>query len=82
MTPLEEIGALADIPMDVEVELDRKIMAVRDILALESGVVIAMQRSAGETIDILIGGAPIGSGEIVILDERVAVRITDFREDE
>jgi len=82
MTPLEEIGPLADIRMDVEVELDRKIMAVRDILALESGSVIAMQRSAGETIDIRIGGSVIGSGEIVILDEKVAVRITDFKEDE
>ena len=82
MTPLEEIGGLADIAMDVEVELDRKIMAVRDILALESGSVIAMQRSAGETMNILIGGSMIGSGEIVILDEKVAVRITDFKEDE
>ncbi|MBZ5601596.1 MAG: FliM/FliN family flagellar motor switch protein [Acidobacteriia bacterium] len=82
MIPLEEIGVLADIAMEVEVELDRKIMAVRDILALENGSVIAMQRSAGETIDILIGGAVIGSGEIVILDDKVAVRITDFKEDE
>jgi flagellar motor switch protein FliN/FliY len=82
VTPLEEVAALADIRMDVEVELDRKIMAVRDILALESGAVIALQRSAGETIDIRIGGSVIGSGEIVILDEKVAVRITDFKEDE
>jgi flagellar motor switch protein FliN/FliY len=82
MTPLEEIGALADIHMDVEVELDRRIMAVRDILALESGSVIAMERSAGATIDIRIGGTVIGSGEIVILDEKVAVRFTDFKEDE
>ena len=82
MTPIEEIAPLADVAMDIDVELDRKIMAVRDILALESGSVIAMQRSAGETIDILVGGSVIGSGEIVILDEKVAVRITDFREDE
>ncbi len=82
MTPLEEIATVADVKMDVEVELDRTIMAVRDILALESGSVIAMQRSAGETLDIRIGGAVIGSGEIVILDEKIAVRITDFKEDE
>ena len=81
MTPLEQIAALADIPMEVEVELDRMIMPVRDILALEKGSVIAMQRSAGETIELRIGRAAIGSGEIVILDETVAVRITDFKED-
>ena len=81
MAPLEEIGPLADIAMDIEVELDRRVMPVREILALEAGSVIAMQRSAGDTIDIRIGGAPVGSGEIVILDEKVAVRITDFKED-
>jgi len=82
MTPLEEISAVADIKMGIEVELDRTIMAVRDILALERGSVIAMERSAGETIDIRIGGTVIGSGEIVILDDTVAVRITDFKGDE
>jgi flagellar motor switch protein FliN/FliY len=82
MTPLEEIATLADIRMDVDVELDRKIMTIREILNLQAGSIIAMERSAGETIDILVGGAVIGSGEIVILDDKVAVRITDFKEDE
>jgi flagellar motor switch protein FliN len=81
MTAFEEIAHLADIRMDVEVELDRTTMTVRSILALETGSIIAMRRSAGENIDILIGGAQIGSGEIVIIDETVGVRITDFKED-
>jgi flagellar motor switch protein FliN/FliY len=81
MTALEEVGPLAGILMDVEVELDRRKMAVRDILDLETGSVIAMQRSAGETMDILIGGRMVGSGEIVIIEETVAVRITDFKEE-
>jgi len=81
MTALEEIAHLADIRMDVDVELDRTSMTVRSILALEAGSVIAMQRSAGENIDILIGGALIGSGEIVIIEDTVGVRITDFRDE-
>ena len=81
MTALEEIAHLADIRMDVDVELDRTIMTVRAILALEPGNVIAMRRSAGENIDILIGGAQLGSGEIVIIEDTVGVRITDFKED-
>jgi flagellar motor switch protein FliN/FliY len=81
MTALEEIAHLADIRMDVDVELDRTTMTVRSLLALERGSVIAMGRSAGENIDILIGGALIGSGEIVIIEDTVGVRITDFRED-
>jgi len=81
MTAFEEIAHLTNIPMEVEVELDRTTMAVRDILALQKGSVIAMSRSAGENIDIVIGGARLGSGEIVIMEDTVGVRITDFKED-
>jgi flagellar motor switch protein FliN len=81
MTALEEIGHLADIPMEVDCELDRTMMKVRDILALAKGSVIAMTRSAGENMDIVIGGARLGSGEIVIIEDTVGVRITDFQED-
>ncbi len=80
MTALEEINHLSDVLIQVEVELDRKIMTVRDLLELGRGSVIKMPRSAGENIDIVIGGSPIGSGEIVIIEETVGVRITDFTE--
>lgn len=81
MTTLEEVAHLVDIRVDVDVELDRTTMTVKALLALEPGSVIAMRRSAGENIDILIGGAQIGNGEIVIIEDTVAVRITDFKED-
>jgi len=80
MTAIEEIGHLADVPIDVEIELARKTMALRDILGLNVGSVIKMPRSAGENIDILAGGALIGSGEVVIIEEIVGIRITDFKE--
>jgi flagellar motor switch protein FliN/FliY len=82
MTAFEEIGHLSDIPVDVDVELDRKMMTVREILSLTQGSVIKMMRSAGENIDIYVGGAMLGSGEIVIIEETVGVRITDFNEEE
>jgi flagellar motor switch protein FliN len=82
VTALEEIGHLSDIPVDVEIELAHKTMTVRDILGLAQGSVIRMPRSAGENIDILAGGAMIGSGEIVIIEDTVGVRITDFKEAE
>jgi len=78
MTALEEIHHLTDISVVLEVELDRKKMTVREILQLDQGSVIKMVRSAGENIDLLYGGALIGSGEIVIMEETVGVRITDF----
>jgi flagellar motor switch protein FliN/FliY len=82
MTAIEEIAHLSDIPVDVDVLLDRKRMTVRDILSLEHGSVIKMTRSAGENIDIYVGGTMLGSGEIVIIEETVGVRITDFNEED
>ena len=82
MTPLEEIAHLADIPVDVEVELGRKIMSIAEILQLDTESVIRMPRSAGQNIDIRVGGALIGFGEIVIIEDTVGVRITDFNTEE
>lgn len=81
MTSLEQIRSLADVPVDFEVELDRKILSLREVLDLVPGSVIRMTRSAGENIDIRVGGALIGFGEIVILEENMGVRITDFHQE-
>jgi flagellar motor switch protein FliN/FliY len=80
MTALEEIAHLADIHIDIQAELDRITMTIEEILQMEPGTVIQTNRSAGENIELVIGGSMIGSGEIVIIDETVGVRITDFRE--
>jgi flagellar motor switch protein FliN/FliY len=80
MSPLEQISHLSNVPVSIEVELDRKILTVREILALGPGTVLRMSRSAGENIDIRVGGSLIGFGEIVILEENMGVRITDFNE--
>lgn len=82
MTALEEIGHLADVPLLMEVELARRIMTVREILAMDKGSVIKMPRSAGDNIDLLAGQTLLGSGEIVIIEETLGVRITDFNEEE
>jgi flagellar motor switch protein FliN/FliY len=80
MTPQEEIAPLGEIPVEVEVELDRKTMTARDLLELEEGSVITTGRSAGENIDLYVGGALFGSGEIVVIENTLGVRITDFRD--
>jgi flagellar motor switch protein FliN/FliY len=81
MTPQEEVAPLADVPVDIEVELDRRIMTTREVLQLEEGCVIGTARSAGENIDIYIGGVLCGSGEIVVIENALGVRITDFRDE-
>jgi flagellar motor switch protein FliN len=78
MTSIEEIAEFADVPVDVEVELGRKIMTIAQILELGPDSVIRIARSAGDNMDILVGGSLIGFGEIVIIEDSVGVRITDF----
>jgi flagellar motor switch protein FliN/FliY len=82
MPVADEIAPLADVPLDVSVELDRRIMTLREILELKNGSVIRMTRSAGENIDILIGNSLVGFGEIVIIEDTMGIRITDFNVEE
>ena len=82
MTVADEIRPLADVPLEVSVELDRRVMTLREILELKSGSVIRMTRSAGENIDILIGESLVGFGEIVIIEDSMGIRITDFNLEE
>lgn len=78
MAASSPLSILADVPLDVTVQLDSRILTVREILALETGSVIRLSRSAGENIDITVGGALVGFGEIVIIEDTMGVRITDF----
>jgi flagellar motor switch protein FliN/FliY len=78
MTAQEEIAHIANVTIDVEVQLDRRWMKLSEILALEEGSVIEMERSAGENIDIYIGNRLAAFGEIVIIESVMGVRITDF----
>ena len=81
MNSQEEIASFADVPVDIEVELDRRWMETEAVLQLEEGSVITTGRSAGENIDIYIGGVLCGSGEIVVIENALGVRITDFRDE-
>lgn len=82
MTTAEQTVLLLDVMLDLEVELDRRVMLMREVLELEEGSVIRMTRSAGENIDIIIGGSLVGFGEIVIIEDTMGVRITDFNIEE
>jgi len=79
---LEQTAHFANVPIDLEAELGRRMMTFDAILALQEGSVIRLLRSAGDNIDLLAGGRLLGSGEIVIIEERFGVRITDFKEEE
>ena len=80
MNTLEELGDLARVPLQVEAVLDSRSITVGEILALETGSLIRLNRSAGESIQVHVGGVHIADGDIVTMENLICVRITDFRE--
>jgi len=78
MTPQEQIAHIADVPIEIEVQLDQRWMKLRELLELEEGSILEMRRSAGENIDIYVGAKLLAFGEIVIIENIMGVRITDF----
>lgn len=81
-TPIQKLHHLADVNVEISVELDRKILSLRQMLDLESGSIVKLTRSAGENIDILVGGSLVAFGEIVVIEDMMGVRITDFNMEE
>ena len=69
---------LRDVQMDVTVELGRTSMTVQDLLALTPGSVVELDRAAGSPADILVNGQLIARGEVVVVDEDYAIRITEI----
>ena len=72
------IDLIADIPVRVTVELGKARKSVSEILALNTGAVIELDKMAGEPVDILVNGKLIAHGEVVVIDENFGVRITDI----
>ena len=81
MTAMEQIAHIATVPIDVEAQLDQCWMTMSELIALEVGSVIAMERSAGENIDVFVGSELTAFGEIVVIENILGVRITDFNID-
>ena len=82
MSPLEEIAFYADVPMPVELVLDRMRMSVAQLLELEEGSLVRLTRSAGENIDVYVSEALLAYGEVVVIESAIGVRLTDFPHEE
>ena len=73
-----DLSRLSEIPMELSVEIGRSHMTVGQTLELRVGSVVALERSSGEPADLLVNGSPIARGEIVVVDERYGLRITEI----
>ncbi|MDY6949925.1 MAG: flagellar motor switch protein FliN [Thermodesulfobacteriota bacterium] len=72
------IDFILDIPLDVVVELGRTKMLITELLRLGQGSVVQLSKLAGETLDILANQRLIARGEVVVVDEKYGIRLTEI----
>ena len=70
------LDMLLDVNLKITVELGRAELKFRDVLNLSTGSVVELGRQTSEPVDILVNGALLASGEVVVVDDHFAVRIT------
>ena len=75
-----DLYLLADVPMNVTVELGRAVMQVRDLLSLQEGSIVELDRAAGAVVDVLVNGTLVARGDVVVVDDELGVRITEIVE--
>ena len=79
-TPSEEgFDLLLDVPLKVTVELGGTKLRVQELLEIGQGSIVELDRLAGEPVDILVNGRPLALGEVVVVNDRYAVRIVSIR---
>ena len=74
----ENIDLILDVPLQVTVELGKTRRSIKEILEFSPGTVIELDKIAGEPVDVLVNGKYVAKGEVVVLEESFAVRITEI----
>lgn len=72
------LGLLADVELELTVELGQTRRNIKEILAMGPGSVMELDRHAGETVDLLVNGRLVARGEVVVIGENYGVRITEL----
>jgi flagellar motor switch protein FliN len=78
----EDLGAVYDIPVQLSAVLGKTTLPVSQLLRLGRGAVVELDRKVGEPIDILINNRLVARGEVVILDDRLGVTMTEIIKNE
>ncbi len=75
---VQNLDFILDIPLKVSVELGRTQIIVKDLLQLGQGSVLELDKLAGEPLEILVNGKLIAKGEVVVVNEKFGIRLTDI----
>ncbi|MFZ5776199.1 MAG: flagellar motor switch protein FliN [Thermodesulfobacteriota bacterium] len=74
----QNLDFLLDIPLEVTVELGRTSMIIHKMLQLTQGSVVELDKAAGEPVDIFVNNKLLGKGEVIVVNERFGIRITEI----
>jgi flagellar motor switch protein FliN len=84
--PLHEVTAeggdvnldmILDVPVTLAMEVGRTRLSIRNLLQLNQGSVVELDRSAGEPLDVFVNGTLVAHGEVVVINEKFGIRLTD-----
>ena len=75
--PDMSLDVILDVPVTLSLEVGRTRMPIRNLLQLNQGSVVELERGAGEPLDVFVNGTLIAHGEVVVVNDRFGVRLTD-----
>ncbi|MBS3957799.1 MAG: flagellar motor switch protein FliN [Xanthomonadaceae bacterium] len=71
------LDLILDVPVSLSLEVGRARIPIRNLLQLNQGSVVELERMAGEPLDVYVNGTLVAQGEVVVVNERFGVRLTD-----
>ncbi len=75
---VQNLDFILDIPLKVSVELGRAQVVIKDLLQLGQGSVLELDKLAGEPLEVLVNGKLVARGEVVVVNEKFGIRLTDI----
>lgn len=72
-----KLDAILDIPVTISMEVGRSFISIRNLLQLNQGSVVELDRVAGEPLDVMVNGTLIAHGEVVVVNDKFGIRLTD-----
>jgi flagellar motor switch protein FliN len=72
-----KLETILDIPVTISMEVGRAKISIRNLLQLNQGSVVELERVAGEPLDVLVNGTLIAHGEVVVVNDKFGIRLTD-----
>ncbi len=72
-----KLDTIMDIPVTISMEVGRSQISIRNLLQLNQGSVVELDRVAGESLDVMVNGTLIAHGEVVVVNDKFGIRLTD-----